>query len=74
MRGIRGRPGPAIYFDSSEEILTIKGEKVRLMTKTVLLERLACLFASRWKDLGVCVFFFLFFFFFEYLYLKYCYD
>ena len=30
MKGIQGRPGPAIFVDSVEEILTIKGEKVRL--------------------------------------------
>ena len=30
MKGIPGRPGPAIFVDSVEEILTIKGEKVRL--------------------------------------------
>ena len=30
MKGIPGRPGPAIFVDSGEEILTIKGEKVRL--------------------------------------------
>ena len=27
-RGRTGRPGPAIFFDSGEEVLTIKGEKV----------------------------------------------
>ena len=30
IKGIPGRPGPAIFLDSGEEILTIKGEKVRL--------------------------------------------
>ena len=30
IKGIPGRPGTAIFVDSGEEILTIKGEKVRL--------------------------------------------
>lgn len=30
IQGIPGRPGPAIFLDSGEEILTIKGEEVRL--------------------------------------------
>lgn len=29
-RGRRGPQGPAIYFDSGEEIVSIKGEKVKL--------------------------------------------
>lgn len=33
MRGRPGRPGPAIFFDASEEVITIKGEKVHSMSK-----------------------------------------
>jgi len=28
LRGPPGRPGPAIFFDSNEEVITIKGAKV----------------------------------------------
>ena len=28
LRGRPGRPGPAIFFDSGEEVITIKGAKV----------------------------------------------
>ena len=27
-RGRQGLPGPAIYFDSGEEVLSVKGQKV----------------------------------------------
>ena len=33
LRGRPGQPGPAIFFDSSEEIITIKGEKVYRMSR-----------------------------------------
>ena len=30
-RGRQGRPGPAVFFDSEEIVITVKGQKVRSM-------------------------------------------
>ena len=39
IRGRQGRPGPALFFDASEEVITVKGEKVNLSYHACLYEK-----------------------------------